>query len=66
MIEDERVEAVARRREDPRRDAQHPLAGCGEVKGDLPGDQVELDLERDAMRHRRVALKVDQTTGTGG
>ena len=31
VIEDERVEAVAGRREDPGRDAQHPLAGCGEV-----------------------------------
>ena len=60
VLEDELVEAVARRREDPRRDPQHPLAGRGEVKGHLPGEQVELDLERDAMRHRRVALEVDQ------
>jgi hypothetical protein len=59
-VEDGCVEAVARRREDPRRDAQHPLAGFGEVKGDLPGEQVELDLKRSAVRHRRVALEIDQ------
>jgi hypothetical protein len=30
------------------------------VRCDLPGDQVQLDLKRSAMRHCRVALKVDQ------
>jgi hypothetical protein len=30
------------------------------VKGDLPGDQIELDLKGNAVRHSRVALEVDQ------
>jgi hypothetical protein len=60
VLEDEPVEAVARRREGARRHPQHPLADRGEVEGHLPGEQVDLGLQRDPVRHRRVALEIEQ------